>query len=334
MTANDPQQQQQQQQPVFVGVDVSKDKLDLARHDLAPVRTFDNTPDGVRQLVDHLRPLGAALATVAVEATGGYERPAVDALLEAGLPVAVVNPRHVRSFARGLGRQAKTDAVDARVLADFARLAAPRLAERRSKGRTELGALVTCRRQLLHVRTEQRNRRQQTASPAALKAIDAVLATLDQQVADLDEQIEALIASSEDDLGPPDRLLRSVPGVGPVLSATLLAELPELGRLDRRRVCSLAGLAPFNDDSGRFAGRRSIRGGRSAVRSVLYMSAVGAARCNPVIRAFADRLKSAGKAGKVVLVACMRKLLTILNAMVRDNLTWGQLDLVKLEKTA
>lgn len=319
-------------QPVFCGIDVAKDKLDLARHDTGEVRTFPNTPDGVRRLVDHLRPLAPA-PLVAVEATGGYERDALDALLDAAIPVALVNPRHVRDFARGLGRQAKTDAVDARVLADFARLAAPRLAAKRPAKRVELEALVTCRRQLRHVQAEQSNRLGATRSPAARKAIEAVLGTLAEQVADLDEQIRALIASDQDDLGPPDTLLRSAPGVGPVLSATLLSELPELGRLDRRQVTSLAGLAPFNRDSGRFSGRRSIRGGRSEVRSVLYMGTVSAVRCNPVIRAFADRLKAAGKAGKVVIVACMRKLLTILNAMVRDNLSWDQLDLVKLEKT-
>lgn len=317
--------------PPFVGVDVSKDKLDLARSDAGEVLTLPNTPDGVARLVGHLRPLAPAL--IAVEATGGYERPLVDALLDAGLPVAVVNPRHVRHFAKGLGRQAKTDAADARVLADFARLAAPRLAERRSANRTELEALVTCRRQLLHVRTEQSNRRQQTASPAARKSIDAVLAALEAELASLDRQVADLIASDDDDLGPPDRVLRSAPGVGPVLSSTLLAELPELGRLGRREICALAGVAPFNRDSGRFAGKRSIRGGRASVRSVLYMSAVAAVRCNPVIRAFAARLRAAGKAGKVVVVACMRKLLTILNAMVRDRLTWDQLDLVKLEET-
>jgi transposase len=314
--------------PVFVGIDVAKDKLDLARSDSAQVLTFPNAPEGIARLLDALRPLTPTL--VAVEATGGYERDAVDALLGASLPVAVVNPRHVRDFARGLGRQAKTDAVDARVLADFARLAAPRRAERRPEKRVELEALVTCRRQLRHVQAEQSNRLAQTRSPAARKALLAVLATLAAQVADLDGQIADLIASDDDDLGPPDTLLRSVPGVGPVLSATLLSEMPELGRLGRRQVTSLAGLAPFNRDSGRFSGRRSIRGGRSAVRSVLYMSAVAAIRCNPVIKAFADRLKAAGKAAKVVIVACMRKLLTILNAMVRDNVTWDQLDLVKL----
>jgi transposase len=313
----------------FVGVDVAKDKLDLARSDSPQqVLTFPNTPDGVARLLAHLRPLAPAL--IAVEATGGYERIVLDALLDASLPVALVNPRHVRCFARGLGRQAKTDAADARVLADYARLAAPRLAEKRPAKRVELEALVTCRRQLRHVQTEQSNRLGVTRSPAARKAIEAVLGTLAEQVADLDRQVQALIASDEDDLGPPDKLLRSAPGVGPVLSSTLLSELPELGRLDRRRITSLAGLAPFNRDSGRHSGKRSIRGGRPEVRSVLYMSTVAAIRCNPVIRAFAARLRATGKAGKVVIVACMRKLLTILNAMVRDNLSWDQLNLVKM----
>jgi len=244
------------------------------------------------------------------------------------MPVALVNPHRVRCFARGLGRLAKSDPIDARDLAAFARLAAPRLTEKRSANRTELEALVTCRRQLLHVRTGQRNRRGQTHSPAARTAIDAVLTTLDAQVESLDRQIATLIGS-DDDLGPWDSLLRSVPGVGLVLSATLLAELPELGRLGRREIASLAGVAPFNDDSGRRSGRRSIRGGRAPVRTVLYMAAVAASAHNPLIKSFADRLRAAGKAGKVVIVACMRKLLTILNAMVRDNLTWEQLTLVK-----
>lgn len=323
-----PNAPQPQQPHVFLGVDVAKAKLDLARDGVDRVETFDNTPAGVAALTRAVR--DAAPRVVAVEATGGYERPLVEALLEATLPVAVVNPRHVRHFAKALGREAKTDAVDARTLAAYARLAEPRLAEKRSKVLVELDALVTCRRQLLHVRTEQTNRRQQTASPAARKAIDAVLKVIGKQLDSLDRQIAELIASGDDDdLGPRDTLLRSVPGVGPVLSATLLAGLPELGRLGRREVCALAGVAPFNRDSGAWSGRRSIRGGRAEVRSVLYMAAVAASAHNPVIKRFADRLRAAGKAGKVVIVACMRKLLTILNAMVRDNLTWGQLQLVK-----
>jgi transposase len=322
-----PNAPQPQQPLVFLGVDVAKAKLDLARDGVDRVETFDNTPAGVAALTRAVR--DAAPRVIAVEATGGYERPLVDALLDAALPVAVVNPGHVRHFARALGREAKTDAADARALAAYARLAEPRLAEKRSKVRAELEALTTCRRQLLEVRTEQSNRRQQTTSPVARRAIDAVLKAVQKQLDALDRKIAKLIESDDDDLGPRDTLLRSVPGVGVVLSATLLAHLPELGRLGRREVASLVGVAPFARDSGAWSGRRSIRGGRSAVRSVLYMAAVAASAHNPVIKAFAGRLRAAGKAGKVVIVACMRKLLTILNAMVRDNLNWDQLQLVK-----
>jgi transposase len=319
---------------VFVGIDVSKRHLDLARTD-APgrVRRFDNDPAGVRALVDSLRTAAAAApASVVLESTGGLERPLLDALLDAALPAALVNPRNVRHFARGLGRLAKTDAIDASVLAEFARLAEPRLSVKRPEKQVELEALVTCRRQLMLSQTEQANRRASTRSAAALRAIDAVLGTLRQQVADLEAQIRTLI-DSDDDFGSVDKLLTSVPGVGPVLSATLLSGLAELGATRRTTISALVGVAPFNNDSGTLAGRRSIAGGRSDVRGVLYMSAVAAIRCNPVIRAFADRLRAKGKAGKVVVVACMRKLLTILNAMVRDRLSWGDLQLVKNLKT-
>ena len=234
----------------------------------------------------------------------------------------------MRYFAKGLGVLAKTDRIDARVLAQFARLAAPRLAQKRSANQAELAALVVCRRQLTLARADQSNRRRATASKAALRSIDAVLATLDKQVDALDRQVRDLL-DADDDFKHLDGLLRSVPGVGPVLSATLAAELRELGRTDRRQVGALVGVAPFNCDSGKLKGRRAIRGGRTAVRCVLYMATLAATRCNPVIRAFADRLKRAGKLNKVVIVACMRKLLALLNAMLRDNLTWNQLDVVK-----
>jgi transposase len=318
---------------VFVGIDVAKDKLDVARSDGPDLLTVGNDADGVGRVVAALRAAGPAVACVVVEATGGLERPVLDALLDAGLPVALANPAHVRHLAKGLGILAKTDAIDARVLVAFARHAAPRLARKRSANRAELDALVTCRRQLVHVRTEQTNRRARTASAAARRAIDAVLKAVDQQIESLDGQVAALIGS-DDDMGRLDALLRSVPGVGPVLSATLLAELGELGTVGRRQVGALAGVVPFNHDSGGMKGRRAIRGGRAAVRSVLYMATIAAMRFNPVIRAFAGRLRAAGKAGKVVAVACMHKLLAILNAMARDGLTWDELDLVKkLPKT-
>jgi transposase len=314
--------------PVFAGIDVAKEKLDLARSDADAILTCDNAPEGIGRLVEALAACRDRLACVAVEATGGLEQPLLDALLDAGLPVALANPAHVRHFAKGLGILAKTDAIDAKVLVEFARHASPRLAAKRSENRVELEALTTCRRQLVHVRTEQANRRQQTRSKAALRSIDAVLETVRAQIDSLDRQIRTLI-ESDDDMGRSDRLLRSVPGVGPGLSATLLAEMIELGTLGRRQAAALAGVAPFNRDSGRFRGDRAIRGGRGAVRSVLYMATVAAMRFNPVIRAFGQRLLAAGKRKKVVIVACMRKLLTILNAMLRDGLRWDQMKLVR-----
>lgn len=312
--------------PAYVGIDVAHDKLDLARTDADAVRTFVNDPAGVAAVVGLLSSIKPAV--IVVEATGGLERPLLDALLEAGLPAALVHPGRVRYFAKGLGILAKTDRIDARVLRDFARLAAPRLTQKRSANQAELAALVVCRRQLTLARAEQANRRHATASKAALRSIDAVLATLDKQVESLDRQIRDLL-DADDDFKHLDTLLRSVPGVGPVLSATLAAEFRELGQTDRRQAGALAGVAPFNCDSGKLKGRRAIRGGRTAVRCVLYMAALAAMRCNPLIKSFAERLKRAGKLNKVVIVACMRKLLALLNAMIRDNLTWDELDVVK-----
>jgi len=311
---------------LMIGIDVAKDKLDLARSDNDAILTCTNDDAGVAQIADALRRPAPAL--IVVEATGGYERRLVAALLDAELPVAVANPAHVRYLAKGLGILAKTDAIDARVLLAYARHAQPRLAEQREKNQLELEALVTCRRQLLTVRTEQINRRQVTQSSKARKAIDAVLKTVDRQIASLDKQIAKLI-ESDDDMSRKDRIIRSVPGVGPVLSATLLASLREIGGVDRQQIGALVGVAPYNHDSGRLKGQRAIRGGRAPVRNVLYMATLAAIRCNPVIRAFAQRLRAAGKRSKVVIVACMRKLTTILNAMLRDDLQWNQLSLVK-----
>jgi len=310
-----------------VGVDVSKDKLDVARSDRDGVESFPNDPDGVAALVRSLA-AGPAPAVVVVESTGGLERPLLEALLDAGLPAALVHPGRVRHFAKALGVRHKNDPVDARVLMDFGRLASPRLAERRSKNQAELADLVACRRQLALARAQQLNRRSSTASAAALRSIDAVIAALDRQVELLDKRIRDLI-DADDDFRHLDRLLRSVPGVGPTLSATVVAGLRELGDAGRREVAALAGVAPYDDRSGRRDGRRSVAGGRTALRCVLYMATLSAMRCNPVIRAFAERLRAAGKCGKVVVVACMRKLLTLINAMARDGLTWEQLDVVK-----
>jgi transposase len=298
----------------------------LARSDSKALLTVDNTADGIAQIVKLLRSVAPTL--VVIDATGGLEQPALSAMIDADLPVALVNPGRVRHLAQGLGILAKTDKIDAFVLVAFARHASPRLAAKRSENQRELEALVTCRRQFTHVRTEQTNRRGTTSSKPALKAIDAVLATINKQIDKLDQQIRKLI-KSDDDFSSTDQLLQSVPGVGDVLSSTLLAELGELGSTDRGAISALAGVAPFNHDSGKLKGKRSIRGGRATVRNVLYMATLSAMRFNPLIRPFYKRLRAAGKLKKVAMVACMRKLLTFLNVMIRENLYWNQLNAVK-----
>lgn len=314
---------------IFVGIDVSKAELDVARSDTgSTVQAFANDPAGIAELVRQLSALRGRVRLVLFEATGGLEGPLAAALLDAALPAASINPTRARYFAIGIGVLAKTDPVDARVLMRCARQGQHRLLAKRGERRAELEALVTCRRQLLHVRTEQTNRRGTTSNKAALRAIDAVLKTLDRQVLGLNRQVEKLI-ESDDDLDRDSKLLASVPGVGAVLCATLLSELSELGTLGRRSVAALAGVAPFPDDSGPRKGKRRIRGGRASVRNVLYMATLAAMRFNPVIRRFAERLRSAGKVNKVVIVACMRKLLSILNVMLREQLTWDELRLVK-----
>ena len=314
--------------PLFVGVDVSKDRLDVARSDRGAAEAYANDPAGVAALVAALAGAGPSLRVVVVESTGGLERPLLEALLDAGLPVALVHPGRVRHFARALGVKHKNDPVDARVLMDFGRLASPRLAERRTKNQRELDDLVACRRQLSSTRTQQLNRRSSASSRAAHKALDAVVAALDRQVESLDRQIRRLI-DADDDFRDLDRRLRTVPGVGPVLSATIVAELRELGDTDRREAAALVGVAPYEDRSGRRDGPRHIAGGRTGVRCTLYMATLAAIRANPVIRPFARRLRAAGKLKKVVITACMRKLVTLINAMLRDGLAWQQLDVVK-----
>jgi transposase len=311
---------------VFVGIDVAKDKLDLARSDRREILTVPNNADGIGQILASLK--GMPIAAIVIEATGGLERLLLDAMLEAQLPVALVSPSRVRHFAKAMGILAKTDALDAGVLVEFARQAALRLAEKRSANQVELEALITCRRQLKHVQTEQTNRRGQTHSKMALKSIDAVLITLNRQVKALDQRIAKLI-DGDDDLNQLNKRLRGVPGVGAVLSATLLCELTELGSVDRREIGALVGVAPVNHDSGQYKGQRRIHGGRASVRNVLYMATICAMRCNPLIKIFAQRLKAAGKKNKVVIVACMRKLLGLLNAMARDKLDWEQLTAVR-----
>ncbi len=304
----------------FVGIDVAKSKFDcvILPEGVHLSKTYDSA--GITRLVEQLRERGECL--VVLEATGGYERRLATELVDAGHRVAVVNPRQVRDFARGIGVLAKNDRVDARVLATYAQHVQLRLFEKPSKKQQELTALVTRRRQLLALRIAETNRLELTTAKLAAKSIRHVLDLLRKELAKLDAEITRLIAA-DDDWRDKSDLLQSVPGVGPATSASLVAELPELGRLNRQQIASLVGLAPFDRDSGKSHRQRSIWGGRSSVRSMLYMAALTARRFNPVIRAFADRLQRSGKRTKVILTACMRKLLVILNTMVRNRMAWN-----------
>jgi transposase len=305
----------------WIGIDVAKDALDLAYTSATGTErySFANSPAGFSSLYGRLPP--PQQARVVIEATGGYERALVTALIEAGYRVAVVNPRQVRDFAKALGILAKTDRIDALVLARFGQQVGPRVLEEDPKQRAELMQLVARRRQLIELRTMESNRLGQSTARVAQKSIRHVLKLLEKEIDQLEMEIARLLGS-DDDWRAKIELLSTVPGVAKVTSATLVAELPELGRLDRQAIAALVGLAPFNDDSGRHRGTRRITGGRSAVRHVLYMATLSARRCNPVIHAFAQRLAAQGKKPKVIIAACMRKLLVILNTMLKNNTPW------------
>jgi transposase len=309
---------------VVVGIDVAKAHVDVAvLGSQFDAQRFDNEAEAHSALAAALKPLGVAL--VVMEATGGYETELACALQAAGLPVAVINPRQARDFAKSMGRLAKTDTVDARMLAelaavlvrrdDLARFLRP-LADQQQQW---LAALVTRRRQLLTMLNAERQRRQIT--PKGLHpSIEAIIAAIQAQLDDIEGQ---MVRHVREHFGELDRLLQSASGIGPVASATLIAELPELGRLNRREIAALVGIAPMANDSGSSKGRRRIQGGRFDIRRVLYMAALTASRRNPPIKAFYERLITAGKLPKVALVACMRKLLTALNAMVRTKQPWN-----------
>lgn len=304
--------------PIYVGIDVAKAHLDIALHASPRAWRVTNDDPGIASLVSDLQALG--VGKLALEATGGYERAVLAALLAAGVPALRVNPRQVRDFARGMGKLAKTDLLDARVLAHFAAVT-PRLPQQLPDAqRQQLRDLVVRRQQLVAMRTSEHNRLDQT-SGAVRRSIDLHLAWLKQQLAELAEELEALLDDGAE-LAEADACLQSTPGVGPIVSATLLGVLPELGTLSRKRIAALVGVAPLNRDSGQHRGAQTVWGGRSTVRPVLYIAAMVARRHNPVIQVFADRLLAAGKAKKVVLVACMHKLLTILNSLLRHKTHW------------
>jgi transposase len=303
----------------FVGIDVSKEKLDVCVLPGGEFRTFANDAVGRLKLVAFGQSLGPAL--LVLEATGGYERPALFALQDAGLAVSLVNPRQVRDFAKGLGQLAKTDALDAAVLAEFARLVSPPPSAITTEKKRELEALVTRRRQVLEFRVAEQNRSQQTDDRFIRQSLNQVLKTLDRQLKAIEDRIAKLLESDDQWKGKLELLL-STPGVGKTVAATLVAELPELGNLNRQEIAALVGVAPFAKDSGTKRGRRATWGGRRKLRSVLYMAALTARRCNPAIKVFAQRLAIAGKSFRAIQVACIRKLLVILNTMVKNNTPW------------
>ncbi len=305
--------------PLYVGIDVAKASLDVAVHPTAERWTVAYAEPQVGALTRRLGALQPAL--VVLEATGGLEVPLAGALVTAGLPVAVVNPRQVRDFAKATGRLAKTDALDAAVLAHFAAVVRPTPRPLPDAATQALAALMTRRRQLVEMLTAERNRL--GSAPRALRAeIQAHITWLTRRLGRLDEDLHQAIRTSPA-WRVQDDLLQSVPGVGPVLARTLLASLPELGTLNRKAIAALVGVAPLNRDSGTRQGRRRVWGGRAAVRAVLYMGTLVAVRHNPVLRAFYQRLRTAGKLPKVALTACMRKLLTILNAMLKHQTRWN-----------
>ncbi len=306
----------------WIGIDVAKLTLDVAWEAGQQWHSFQvaNSREGIAELLGRLP--APEVTRLVIEATGGYERRLVTASVEGGYRLAVVNPRQVRDFAKALGILAKTDRLDATVLARFGQQVQPRLLEEDPAKRAELVQLVARRRQLIELRTMESNRLEQATARLAQKSIRQVLKTLEKQVDQLEAEIARLL-QSDDDWRTKIKLLTTTPGVAEVTSATLVAELPELGKLDRQAIAALVGIAPFNDDSGQHRGKRRIAGGRATVRRALYMAALAARRCNPVIRAFADRLAAQGKKPKVILTACMRKLLVILNTLLKHRTPWN-----------
>jgi transposase len=303
---------------VFVGIDISKSTIDVGLYPARDSKCFANDHAGREHAKEWLKQRAPAL--IVMEATGGFEVPLAGLLAAASLPVAVVNPRQVRDFAKAIGVLAKTDAVDALVLARFAQAVRPPLRALKSDAVQELEAVLTRRRQLVAMITAERNRLVKAASPIAQQIQDHIV-WLQQRLGEASDRIDHLIRNSPT-WGPKANLLTSVPGIGRVVASTLLAELPELGQLNRRQISALVGVCPFSRDSGACRGKRMIWGGRSSVRASLYMAAICAARFNPAIKQFYQRLVRAGKPKKVAIVACMRKLLTVINVMLKTNASW------------
>ncbi|MFL5107547.1 MAG: IS110 family transposase [Xanthobacteraceae bacterium] len=303
---------------IVVGIDVSKDRLDVHVRPAGTALSYSRDAAGIEALIGALGPVAPQI--IAVEATGGFETVVVASLAAAGLPVVVVNPAQVRAFAAAIGRRAKTDPIDAAVIAHFAEATKPDVRPLPDAATQALADLVTRRRQIIAMIVAE-GQREKRASPRARKSIVRLLKTLRAELSDLDAEIDETVRGSPLWREKED-LLASVPGVGPVTVRTVLAELPELGSLDRRKIAALVGLAPFTRQSGKWRGKSFIGGGRASVRAVLFMAAMTAMRHNPVLRAFHHRLRTAGKPKMVALIAVARKLLTILNAILRDKTKW------------
>jgi transposase len=305
-------------QPIYVGIDIAKDKLDVwvpGKH-----AEFTNDDEGHDKLVRFLRRF--TIQVIVMEATGGLETEVAIALAEAEHPVAIVNPRQVRDYAKAIGRLAKTDKIDAEVLALFGEATKLEAQELPSDAQRRLRALVARRRQILAMLNAEQNRLGMARESAVAASVEAVIETLKEQLKQIDDDCDRELRESPLWKGKVE-LLESVPGIGPVSAKTLLAELPELGSVSSKQIAMLVGVAPINRDSGKQRGRRETWGGRSAVRAVLYMATMAATRFNPVIREFYNRLVDKGRPKRVALVAAMRKLLTILNAMMRDGVPWS-----------
>ena len=306
------------EEAVCIGVDVAKSTLDVAVTDSEEARQFANDDKGISQAVSYIA--GFRPAMIILEATGNLELPLAAALQADRMPVVVINPRQVRDFARATGALAKTDTMDARILALFGARVKPEIRPLPDKNARDMRSLLTRRRQLVEMLTSEHNRLFQTREDIRL-GVEAHIKWLEEALSDINDDLERRIKRSPSWLEK-DNLLKSVPGIGKVVSSTILIDLPELGSLNRRKIAALVGVAPLNRDSGTMRGRRTVWGGRAKLRSTLYMAALVASRCNPIIAAFYQRLVNAGKAKKVALVACMRKLLTILNAMMRTMTAW------------
>ena len=304
---------------MFVGIDVAKDRLDVHVRPSGEAFAVERDGKGLDELVARLR--GRDVALIVLEATGGFETTVTAALCAVGLPLMVANPRQVRDFARATGKLAKTDAIDAAVIAHFADAVRPEPRPVPDAEARALGELLTRRRQIVEMMTAERNRRKRLADRRMIKSIDRLLKALQRELSDLEEALDDTIRGTPAWRETED-LLKSVPGIGDVTARVLIAHLPELGTLDRKKIAALVGVAPFNRDSGTLRGKRTIWGGRANVRAALYMAALVASRYNPTLSRFYQRLLQAGKPKKVALTAVMRKLLTILNAIIRDQTPW------------